>query len=442
MRSDGAVSHSQNSPLASLSRDFSPLAVEPRNVRLQTESDEAQSMGLKAFTRGSEVHFAPGEYRPETTAGQEIIAHEYVHVRQQALGRASGGGFADAGTLEHQAQVQSPILSAAPFGMLQGFSEENGGGDGGFKRYRFQARHFWSKGDPLKAVFQSWYMGGSSQGYVVPYNDVDQVAAKMALQQALNQINSHPKYKSSELYLEPDGQFGANTTAAIRAFQKSQGLTPDGTIGPATFRRIDEILAYVELARGGSIETRYDNYSKYSYSIFSPNSSTYDKDHDEIIAMIDRNKVVGGVGWGGQNTARDFGEVTGYLHRLKLLEFRVDEEQDALIHYRCHQLQLDSETAQVETPATDKDSESTLMHKNLHAAPRIDVSKTPKTVQAILMFQKRYGFPATGRIVKGTKEWDFLKAMSDKKWQENMEEWERIEKAKPPREDGSGYADE
>lgn len=41
----------------------------------------------------------------------------------------------------------------------------------------------------------------------------------------------------------PDGNFGPQTEAALRAFQRAHGLVPDGIAGPKTWRLADEALA-------------------------------------------------------------------------------------------------------------------------------------------------------------------------------------------------------
>lgn len=46
-----------------------------------------RSMQSRAFTVGADVFFAQGEYRPETTSGRKLLAHELTHTVQQGVGR-------------------------------------------------------------------------------------------------------------------------------------------------------------------------------------------------------------------------------------------------------------------------------------------------------------------------------------------------------------------
>lgn len=58
---------------------------------------EASSIGAVAFTWGTDIHFAPGQYNPHTQQGQMLLGHELVHVVQQRAGRVAnpfGGGVA------------------------------------------------------------------------------------------------------------------------------------------------------------------------------------------------------------------------------------------------------------------------------------------------------------------------------------------------------------
>lgn len=46
----------------------------------------ARDINARAFTLGSDIAFAPGEYRPQTPEGQRLLAHELTHVLQQGEG--------------------------------------------------------------------------------------------------------------------------------------------------------------------------------------------------------------------------------------------------------------------------------------------------------------------------------------------------------------------
>ncbi len=62
-----------------LGHDFS-------DVRIHVGQD-ATRIGAIAFTWGSQIHFAPGQYQPHTHQGQKLLAHELTHVVQQRQGR-------------------------------------------------------------------------------------------------------------------------------------------------------------------------------------------------------------------------------------------------------------------------------------------------------------------------------------------------------------------
>ena len=50
----------------------------------------ASSVSARAFTTGNDVYFAKDEYKPGTSDGQELIAHELTHVVQQRGASTSG----------------------------------------------------------------------------------------------------------------------------------------------------------------------------------------------------------------------------------------------------------------------------------------------------------------------------------------------------------------
>jgi hypothetical protein len=65
---------------ATLNTDFS-------GVRVHPNSPATPSVGALAYTQGSNIHFAPGQFSPNTSDGQRLLGHELAHVQQQSLGR-------------------------------------------------------------------------------------------------------------------------------------------------------------------------------------------------------------------------------------------------------------------------------------------------------------------------------------------------------------------
>jgi hypothetical protein len=57
------------------------------NVNFHTNSQSATDVGALAYAQGNDVHFAPGQFKPNTQSGQELIGHELAHVVQQRQGR-------------------------------------------------------------------------------------------------------------------------------------------------------------------------------------------------------------------------------------------------------------------------------------------------------------------------------------------------------------------
>lgn len=50
------------------------------------DSQLSQAVGAKAFTLGSDVFFKEGAYNPQSSDGQQLLAHELTHVIQQNEG--------------------------------------------------------------------------------------------------------------------------------------------------------------------------------------------------------------------------------------------------------------------------------------------------------------------------------------------------------------------
>lgn len=80
----------------------------------------ADAIGARAFTRGTDVFFAPGAYDPTSPQGLQLIGHELTHVVQQAQGRVAvnakiGGAPANTdASLEQEADELGAKAASAP----------------------------------------------------------------------------------------------------------------------------------------------------------------------------------------------------------------------------------------------------------------------------------------------------------------------------------------
>lgn len=81
------------------------------NVNIHKNSAQSTDMNAHAFTQGNDIHFAPGQYNPESQQGQELLGHELTHVVQQRAGvvkpttQMKGVGVNDDAALENEADV-------------------------------------------------------------------------------------------------------------------------------------------------------------------------------------------------------------------------------------------------------------------------------------------------------------------------------------------------
>ncbi len=82
---------SKSMPLPEAERTFfeSRLGHDFSRVRVHTDgaaATAAAALGAKAFALGDDIAFAADRYRPGTTEGHKLMAHELVHVAQQERG--------------------------------------------------------------------------------------------------------------------------------------------------------------------------------------------------------------------------------------------------------------------------------------------------------------------------------------------------------------------
>lgn len=79
---------SEGQPLTSEQKAFFEprFGVDFSSVRVHTDASAdtaARAVGAYAYTRGSDIVFREGQYRPHTCAGRQLFAHELAHVVQQ-----------------------------------------------------------------------------------------------------------------------------------------------------------------------------------------------------------------------------------------------------------------------------------------------------------------------------------------------------------------------
>lgn len=79
------------------------------DVQIHENSETAGQMGARAYAAGNEIHFAPGEYNPNSFDGRSLLGHELTHVIQQRQGRVQetrqekGFSINDKDSLEREA---------------------------------------------------------------------------------------------------------------------------------------------------------------------------------------------------------------------------------------------------------------------------------------------------------------------------------------------------
>lgn len=87
----------------SFGADFSDVRVHP--------SSPAVPIGARAFAHGDDVHFAPGQYSPESQSGQELLGHELTHVVQQRSGPVHPASNPPAHVQEANRQLSSHLAA-------------------------------------------------------------------------------------------------------------------------------------------------------------------------------------------------------------------------------------------------------------------------------------------------------------------------------------------
>ncbi len=86
--SDGTTTHLPGDVKSQMEASFD---ADFDNVKIHRDSEKASIIGAKAYAQGNEIHFAPGQYNPQSTEGKKLIGHELAHIEQQRNGGAASG---------------------------------------------------------------------------------------------------------------------------------------------------------------------------------------------------------------------------------------------------------------------------------------------------------------------------------------------------------------
>jgi hypothetical protein len=83
-----STSRGRGSPMSESTQSFMSdrFGADFNSVRIHTDSNAVQmsrDINAKAFTHGSDIYFNSGQYSPDTSSGQHLLAHELTHTIQQ-----------------------------------------------------------------------------------------------------------------------------------------------------------------------------------------------------------------------------------------------------------------------------------------------------------------------------------------------------------------------
>lgn len=70
----------------------SAMGADFSGVQIHQNSQKATEAGALAYAQGNDIHFAPGQFSPDTPGGQQLLGHELAHVVQQRQGRVQPTG--------------------------------------------------------------------------------------------------------------------------------------------------------------------------------------------------------------------------------------------------------------------------------------------------------------------------------------------------------------
>jgi hypothetical protein len=199
-------------------RDFSKVRI--HKDRLAVES--AGMIQARAFTFGQDIVFGHGEYAPETSDGQRLLAHELTHVVQQ-----NGEGMLRKCNDCEAEQDKKPLIQTKLNTSTQNFVQrvhlENG-------RKKFDCPDF-SGDSKLEACL-------NDEDRLRPFDTGDSVTKiQIGLQKDGQDLGEDGT----------KGSYGADTGQAVMAFKRkhSLGSTQFPDVGPGTTAKLDQLCVGV-----------------------------------------------------------------------------------------------------------------------------------------------------------------------------------------------------
>lgn len=97
--------------------------------------------------------------------------------------------------------------------------------------------------EEFRAAVDALIIGATPQPSLIPAREVatNGHAARPTLRRG--DRDERVREIQAKVRVEVDGDFGGETEAAVRVFQRSQGLVPDGIVGPKTWAMFDRLQA-------------------------------------------------------------------------------------------------------------------------------------------------------------------------------------------------------
>jgi ribosomal protein S18 acetylase RimI-like enzyme len=198
---------------------------------------EASAIGAIAFTWGSDLHFAPGQYNPHTPHGQFLLGHELAHVVQQRAGRVanpfgSGVAVVQDQTLEAEADRLGRMASTSRAHETAGavsasFASQNSGvaGNGVINRKAKAAAQYSVRAPRPNA--SGWDIQVAVQGATQPVGSVQLTAAKNGVY--ISNLKVAPEHRRQ-------GLAGQLVDAALRTARSNGYESPNSR--PVPIRRL------------------------------------------------------------------------------------------------------------------------------------------------------------------------------------------------------------